>query len=104
MRAFVLYASEWWQKKYDGHHWSWEPLLASIDWKDVHYTDLYSPIRKAWRWWGIDLVRVTSSTRYLGTIACQGGLPLALVGDGKSKITSIFTRGTQTHRFLSKIR
>lgn len=87
MRAFVLYASEWWQKKYDGHHWSWEPLLASIDWKDVHYTDLYSPIREAWRWWGIDLVRVTSSTRYLGTIACQGGLPLALVGDGKSKIT-----------------
>ena len=86
IRAFVLYAAEWWQRRYDGRHWAWEPLLASIDWRLVHYPDLYEPIRDALRWWRVDLVRLTS-VRYLGTFACQGGLPLALVGDAHSRVT-----------------
>ena len=86
IRAFVLYAAEWWQRKYDGRHWAWEPLLRSIDW-DVDYPDLYQLVREAWRWWRVDLVRLPSSIRYLGTFACQGGLPLALVGETDSRIT-----------------
>ena len=87
IRAFVLYAAEWWQRKYDGSQWAWEPLLASIRWEGVHYPDLYEPIRKAWAWWKVDLVRLPTSIRYLGTFACQGGLPLALVGDGHHSVT-----------------
>ena len=86
-RAFVLYASEWWQRRYDGRRWAWEPLLASIGWESIHYPDLYEPVRNAWGWWKVDLVRLPTSIRYLGTIACQGGLPLALVGDAGSKVT-----------------
>ena len=86
-RAFVLYASEWWQRRYDGRHWAWEPLLASIGWYSVDYPDLYEPVRNAWRWWKVDLVRLPTSIRYLGTFACQGGLPLALVGDTGSRVT-----------------
>ena len=87
IRVFVLYAAEWWQRRYDGRHWAWEPLLASIDWDSVHYPDLYEPVRKAWGWWKVDLVRLPTSIRYLGTFACQGGLPLALVGDTRSRVT-----------------
>ena len=87
IRAFVLYAAEWWQRRYDGRHWAWEPLLASIGWDSVHYPDLYEPVRKAWGWWKVDLVRLPTSIRYLGTFACQGGLPLALVGDTRSRVT-----------------
>ena len=87
IRAFVLYAAEWWQRRYDGRHWAWEPLLASIGWRHVHYPDLYDPIRDALRWWRVDLVRLPTSVRYLGTFACQGGLPLALVGDAQSRVT-----------------
>ena len=87
IRAFVLYAAEWWQRKYDGSQWAWEPLLASIRWEGVHYPDLYEPVRKAWAWWKVDLVRLPTSIRYLGTFACQGGLPLALVGDGQHSVT-----------------
>ena len=54
IRAFVLYAAEWWQRRYDGRQWAWEPLLASIDWHLVHYPDLYGPIRDALRWWRPD--------------------------------------------------
>ena len=87
IRAFVLYAAEWWQREYDGRHWAWEPLLEAIGWGGVHYPDLYEPVRRAWGWWKVDLVRLPTSIRYLGTFACQGGLPLALVGHGHSSVT-----------------
>ena len=87
IRAFVLYAAEWWQRRYDGRHWAWEPLLTSIGWYSVDYPELYEPVRKAWSWWKVDLVRLPTSIRYLGTFACQGGLPLALVGDTGSRVT-----------------
>ena len=87
IRAFVLYAAEWWQREYDGGQWAWEPLLESIGWRGVHYPDLYEPIREAWGWWKVDLVRLPTSIRYLGTFACQGGLPLALVGEGHHSVT-----------------
>ena len=87
IQAFVLYAAEWWQRRYDGRHWAWEPLLISIGWYSVDYPELYEPVRKAWSWWKVDLVRLPTSIRYLGTFACQGGLPLALVGDTGSRVT-----------------
>ena len=87
MRAFVLYASEWWQRKYDGGTWAWEPLLESIGWDEIHYPDLYESVRRAWKWWRVELVSLPTSIRYLGTFACQGGLPLALVGDAHSSVT-----------------
>ena len=87
IRAFVLYASEWWQRRYDGRRWAWEPLLASIGWPWDKYPDLYEPIRRAWVWWRVDLVRLPGSIRYLGTFACLGGLPLALVGNADHRIT-----------------
>lgn len=94
-RAFVLYAAEWWQRQYDGHHWAWEPLLASIKWP-VHYPDLYEPVRAALRWWRTDLVRLPTSIRYLGTFACQGGLPLGLVGDADSRVVQ-YLRAVLNH-------
>ena len=96
VRSFVLYASEWWQRRYDGRQWAWEPLLASIGWYSVDYPDLYEPVRNAWRWWNVDLVRLPTSTRYLGTFACQGGLPLALVGDTGSRVTQ-YLRAVLNH-------
>ena len=87
VRAFVLYASEWWQRHYDGGRWAWEPLLRYVGWGGVHFPDLYGPVREALSWWQVELVRLETSTRYLGTFACQGGLPLALVGEA-SRVTS----------------
>ena len=94
-RAFVFYAAEWWQRRYDGHHWTWEPLLASIRWH-IHYPDLYEPVRVALRWWQADLVRLPTSIRYLGTFACQGGLPLGLVGDADSRVVQ-YLRAVLNH-------
>lgn len=96
VRAFVLYASEWWQREYDGGHWAWEPLLESVYWSLIPYHELYQPVRRAWQWWRIQFVRLPSSVRYLGTFACQGGLPLALVGSSRSNIT-LYLRAVLKH-------
>ena len=94
-RAFVLYASEWWRREYDGRRWAWEPLLQSVGWQ-VHYPDLYESVRDAWAWWDVQPVRLPSSTRFLGTFACHGGLPLALVGDSQNSVTR-YLRAVLTH-------
>ncbi len=60
-------------------------VITSIKWH-IHYPDLYEPVRVALRWWQVDLVRLPTSIRYLGTFACQGGLPLGLVGDADSRV------------------
>ena len=87
IRAFVLYAAEWWQRKYDGRQWSWDPILRSVGWHSVSYPELYKPTARACRWWNIQMVRLLSSgTRYLGTFACQGGLPLGLIGAADSRV------------------
>ena len=89
IRAFALYAAEWWQRQFDGSRWSWEPILASINWQSIHYPELYEPVRQAWAYWRTKPVRLpTSGTRYLGTFACNGGLPLALVGASGGHVTA----------------
>ena len=103
-RAFVLYAAEWWQRRYDGGYWAWEPLLESIGWRHVYYPDLYDPVRAALRWWEVDLVRLPRSVRYLGTFACQGGLPLGLVGDPGSRVArylrAVLNHAVEYRRFV----
>lgn len=27
---FVLYAAEWWRHRFDGSHWSWDPILRDV--------------------------------------------------------------------------
>ena len=47
----------------------------------IDFPDLYPPVRDALQWWRVELVRLSGTTRYLGTFAVQGGLPLLLVGE-----------------------
>ena len=106
VRAFVLYAAEWWQRRYDGRHWAWEPLLASIGWYSVHYPELYETRQE-----GLGVVEGRSRGACPTSIrlsrkhfACQGGLPLALVGDAGSRITHYLRAVSQAHGRVSAIR
>ena len=84
-RAFAVYAAEWWRRHFDGGPWAWQPLLDSIG-CDVWFPELYRPLRSAWRWWRVKPVVLGASVRYLGTCACQGGLPLHLVSSPSSNV------------------
>ena len=95
VRGFVLYASQWWQRQYSGGPWSWDSIFRDIGWTEVHYPDLYGPVGQALAWWKVELVRLSTTRRYLGTFACQGGLPLSLVGE--SSRTTAYVRAVLRH-------
>lgn len=84
---FVLYASEWWRRRFDGAHWSWEPILRDIgaepeEWNQFQRSEC---VRLGLQDWGLR-PRETGGLRFLGTVAVQGGLPLRLLAQARGGI------------------
>jgi len=83
---FVLYAAEWWRRRYDGSRWSWEPILADLgasntDWSASQRNEYIVCGLRSWR---LKLVE-TSGLRYIGSMAVQGGLPMQLLAETEAK-------------------
>jgi hypothetical protein len=107
---FVLYASEWWRRRYDGSGFSWGPILhdlgASTDsWTPVQRSEF---IRDGLKGWAIE-PRKAGALRFLGTVAVQGGLPLKLLASAQggvgrllSRVLRIASRGPFSEEDLSR--
>jgi hypothetical protein len=73
-KAFVLYASTWWNRRYQGGHWAWEPIFASIGPNcNVDPNNRSDYIRQGLRSWGLEPVAIQRA--YLGAIVYNGGIP-----------------------------
>ncbi len=84
---FVLFAAEWWRRRFDGGHWSWDPILQAIgadpdDWSQGQRSEC---VRYGLQDWGLE-PRNTGGLRFLGSIAVQGGLPLRLLAEDRGGI------------------
>ena len=101
-RVFAVYAAEWWQRNYDGGPWAWQPLLDSIR-CEAAFPELYQPLRNAWRWWGVRPVVLGASVRYLGTCACQGGLPLHFVSSSHSNVRRFLRALLRDYRTFRRV-
>ncbi|MEW8053281.1 MAG: STY4851/ECs_5259 family protein, partial [Candidatus Thiodiazotropha sp.] len=91
--AFFLYAAEWWRRYYDGHRWSWQPILHSLG---IHRDDWSSStvrclVEDGLRYWRLNLNR-TRGLRYIGVVARQGGLPVSILSNASSHIGQILGR------------
>ncbi|WP_129125929.1 STY4851/ECs_5259 family protein [Geomonas oryzae] len=87
---FVLYAAEWWRRRYNGSGFSWEPILHDLDvdsdcWS---HTQRSACVSTGIRDWQLPL-RTTGGLRYLGTIALQGGLPMHLLVQARGNLGRI---------------
>jgi hypothetical protein len=84
---FVLYAAEWWRRRFDGSRWSWEPILEDIGAADLQWNTVQRSIcvTRGFRIWKIE-PRSDGGLRYLGSIAVQGGLPLKLLAQAQGSI------------------
>lgn len=90
---FVIYASEWWRRRYDGSGWSWETILDSIglpseSWNQGHRSEC---VEKGLKDWGLKLVD-SRGLRFLGSIAFQGGLPMQLLATSRGNIGRVLTK------------
>ena len=96
---FVLYAAEWWQRQYEGGHWSWEPILKRIgadpdEWSQAQRSEC---VTRGLRDWGLK-PRADGGLRYLGSVAVQGGLPLRLLAEARGGIGQVLGRVVQLAR------
>lgn len=83
---FVLYASYWWQKNYDGSNFTWENIFESLKF-DVNKS--YSAerpliIQNGFQFWNLPLV--DNSKKFLGTIAREAGLPQKIITESMGSI------------------
>lgn len=87
---FVLYAAEWWRRRYNGSGFSWEPILHGLDvdpdsWTPSQRSTCVSVGLRDWRL----TLRASGGLRYLGTIALQGGLPMHLLAQARGNLGRI---------------
>ncbi|MBW8068176.1 MAG: hypothetical protein GJU73_12140 [Ferrovum sp.] len=90
---FVLYASEWWRRRYDGTGWSWEPILRALGapadgWNQAQRSQCVS---KGLQDWNLKL-NGNAGYRYLGTIALQGGLPMRLLAEAHGALGNVLVQ------------
>ena len=90
---FVLYAAEWWRRRYDGTGFSWDPILDSIGappegWNQSQRSECVERGFQEWK------LRLSDShgLRFLGSIAFQGGLPMQLLGAARGNIGKVLSR------------
>ncbi|WP_351019372.1 STY4851/ECs_5259 family protein [Shewanella sp. AC91-MNA-CIBAN-0169] len=90
--AFVLYAAEWWRNKFNGGHWSWEPIFSSLNVpeNDINPSQRNQLIAEGFRFWRRPLLRNGQGRMFLGSVAIEGGLPLKLITDPNSKLSHYF--------------
>jgi len=76
--VFVLYAAEWWRREYDGGSWKWENLFTSFgaDVNELSIAQRNLLVETGLHYWWRKVRIINDSSRYLGTIATEGGLPL----------------------------
>lgn len=90
---FVLYAAEWWRRRYDGSGFSWEPILRDLgadpeEWSPTQRSDF---VRQGFRGWRIR-PRESGGMRFIGSVAVQGGLPLKLLASSRGSIGQLLGR------------
>jgi len=93
---FVLYAAESWRRRYNGSHWSWEPILKAVGANPVQWSQAQRSacIERGLQDWCLG-PREGGGLRYLGSIAVQGGLPLSLLAQARGGIGQVLSRVLQ---------
>lgn len=91
--AFVLYASEWWKRDYDGGPWRWTPVLDSlgIGPVDLGTNDRTTAVELGLYFWGHR--PGTDGKRYFGAIVAHGGLPLQVIAKGAGAVSAMLIDG-----------
>lgn len=90
---FVMYASEWWRRRYDGTGWSWEPIMRDLGapsdaWNPTQRSECVS---RGLQQWGLEL-NGSAGYVYLGTIALQGGLPMRLLAEAHGALGNVLVQ------------
>jgi hypothetical protein len=92
--AFVIYAAEWWRREYDGSGWAWDTIFSSFSSKvdELNAPQRNMIIKSGFRHWDRHVRIINDHFSYLGSVACEGGLPLKQLVKSKSSLGSVFNK------------
>lgn len=93
-KCFVLYASEWWRREYQGGHWTWDGIFKSIDRLGMSSNDITPYVKKGIKAWGRSIPHTNAGFSYIGAIALESGIPAKLLNDD-NKLVRLLTNSYQ---------
>lgn len=83
---FVLWASEWFRRKYGGGGYSWAELVAALQLQVKSHNDqavLRNAAERGLTMWRREVLRFEGGRSFLGSLAREGGFPSAAFADGR---------------------
>lgn len=95
--GFVLLAAGRFCARHEAGHWRWETALGEVlptTWRpDGRF---YETVERGLAWWRRKVVVARGTREFLVTVACEGGLPLALVSREGTALRNYFGRLLRT--------
>ena len=88
-QLFVMYAAEWWRRKYQGGAWRWISIIEDFGCNPDYFSanNRSDAVIRGLAYWGH---RPSGEGKiYFGAMVAQGGLPLAFIGQGGGKLALI---------------
>lgn len=77
--CFVLYATEWWRRCYEGGYWSWDPILRSINKATLPPADRNLLAASGFKKWRRPVTESLRGNDFIGTIVLECGLPFKVL-------------------------
>lgn len=99
--AFCLFAAEWIRRNHREGSITWDAILAGVGLDGASRSEHLAKVREYTRdglhWWQRLLIRLPNQTRYLTTLACEGGLPLHLLTNHQGTLRRYFRAVLRNH-------
>lgn len=90
--VFILYAAEWWRRKYAGGAWRWDQVYASLSNKTIQFApnERTQTVERGLHFWGLRTGSV--GKKFFGALVVQGGLPLQMIAQGDGAVAALLVR------------
>ncbi len=88
---FVLFASAWWSRHYDGSHFKYNAIFDALATNSINSTDLTKIVEHGFRYWKISIDK-SMGMAYIREIAINAGIPIAALEQGSGGVADLIQK------------
>lgn len=94
-QVWLLFAAEWWKRKYPGGAWRWGPLCSEVGLNELSYNQTRQMVIDGHRQWLLQTAIKNEGKRFIGLVAVNGGLPMRLVESAQGGVSGLLRMVTR---------
>lgn len=94
-QVWLLFAAEWWKRKYSGGAWRWGPLTDLVGLNGLSYGQIRQMVIDGHSLWSLQTAIKKEGKRFIGLVAVNGGLPMRLVESAQGGVSGILRMVTR---------